>query len=51
MDHYAADQPMRPEYLQAAVEQPVLFRAPPTMVFASIEAAVDHLEAEGITGP
>ena len=49
MDHYAADQPMRTEYLQAAVQQPVLFRTPPQDGFAGIEAAVNRLEAQDIT--
>ena len=49
LDHYAADQPLRTEYLQAAAQQPVLFRTPPHAVVASIEAAVYRLEAHGVT--
>jgi hypothetical protein len=43
MDHYAADQLMRSDYVQAAVDQPILFRTRPEAVVATIEAAVDRL--------
>ena len=43
------DQRMRSEYLQAAVEQPVLFRTRRRTVSAAIEATVDRLEAQGVT--
>src|SRR5262245_20781124 len=49
MDHYAADPALRRDYLRAAVDQPDLFRTPPESVFATIAAAADRLEAQGLT--
>ena len=46
MDHYAANQLMQSDYVQAAVDQPLLFRTPPEAVVATVEAAVDRLEAQ-----
>lgn len=46
MDHYTADQLTRSDYVQTAVDQPILFSTPPVTVIANIEATVDQ---EGVT--